>query len=50
LIAVPERMIEEKKINTVFRNQTLKDGGDKLVASKETIFIIKIGLQKEGCL
>jgi hypothetical protein len=38
-------MIEEKKINTIFGNQTLTDGGDKIMALKGVIFTVKIGLQ-----
>jgi hypothetical protein len=44
LIAIPEVMIKEKKINTIFSNPNLTDGGDKIVASKGVIFTNKIGL------
>jgi hypothetical protein len=38
-------MKEEKIINTIFSKQTLMDGGDKIVASKDFIIKIEIGLQ-----
>ena len=45
MIAIPKGMIEEKKINTIFSNQTLTGGGDKIVALKGVTFAIEIGLQ-----
>jgi hypothetical protein len=38
LIAAPEGLTEEKKINAIFSNQTLMDAGDKIVALKGVIF------------
>lgn len=48
LIAVPEVMIHEKKINTIFSNQTLTEGGDKILSLKGVIFTIKRGLQRKA--
>jgi hypothetical protein len=41
-------MTKEKEINTIFSNQTLTDGGGKIVASKGVIFTFKIGLQRRA--